>query len=53
MLRRHLVEEKLTRSLIGAFYDVYNTLGFGFLEHIYKEPSKWNCWRWATALGAR
>lgn len=21
--------------MIGAFYEVYNTLGFGFLEHIY------------------
>lgn len=30
-----LVEEELTRSIIGAFYEVYNTLGFGFLEHIY------------------
>jgi GxxExxY protein len=30
-----LIEEKLTHSVIGAFFDVYNTLGFGFLEHIY------------------
>ena len=30
-----LVESKLTRSIIGAFYDVYNNLGYGFLEHIY------------------
>jgi GxxExxY protein len=30
-----LVEEQLTRSIIGAFYEVYNTLGFGFLEHTY------------------
>jgi GxxExxY protein len=30
-----LVAEALTRSIIGAFYEVYNTLGFGFLEHIY------------------
>jgi GxxExxY protein len=30
-----LREEKLTESIIGAFYEVYNTLGFGFLEHIY------------------
>jgi GxxExxY protein len=21
--------------VIGAFYEVYNTLGFGFLEHVY------------------
>lgn len=30
-----LIEEQLTGSIIGAFYEVYNTLGFGFLEHIY------------------
>ena len=30
-----LVEEALTRSIIGALYEVYNTLGFGFLEHLY------------------
>lgn len=31
----HLVEEQLTHAVIGAFYEVYNTLGFGFLEHVY------------------
>jgi GxxExxY protein len=30
-----LIEEKLTQSIIGAFYSVYRTLGFGFLEHVY------------------
>jgi GxxExxY protein len=30
-----LDHEVLTRSVIGAFYKVYNTLGFGFLESIY------------------
>jgi GxxExxY protein len=30
-----LIEERLTHSIIGAFYDVYNALGFGFLEHLY------------------
>jgi GxxExxY protein len=30
-----LIEETLTRSIIGAFYSVYRTLGFGFLEHVY------------------
>jgi len=33
--RVNLFEERLTHSVIGAFFDVYNTLGFGFLEHIY------------------
>ena len=35
MARHELFEEALTRSVIGAFFDVYNTLRFGFLEHIY------------------
>ncbi len=30
-----LVEERLTRSIIRAYYDVYNWLGFGFLENVY------------------
>ena len=30
-----LIEEELTRSVIGAFFEVYNTLGYGFLEHVY------------------
>jgi GxxExxY protein len=30
-----LVEELLTHSVIGGFFEVYNTLGFGFLEEIY------------------
>src|SRR5437899_3198194 len=34
--RLKLLEEELTREIIGAFYDVYNALGFGFLETIYK-----------------
>jgi GxxExxY protein len=35
MTRSWLIEERLTHSIIGAFYDVYNALGFGFLEHLY------------------
>jgi GxxExxY protein len=30
-----LVQATLTGSIIGAFYEVYNTLGFGFLESVY------------------
>ena len=30
-----LIEEELTGSVIGAFFEVYNNVGFGFLEHIY------------------
>ena len=35
MRGRALVEERLTRSVIGAFYAVHRGLGFGFLEHVY------------------
>ncbi len=35
MARGELLEERLTHSVIGAFFEVYNTLGFGFLEHVY------------------
>jgi GxxExxY protein len=35
MTTPHLLEERLTHSVIGAFYRVYNELGFGFLEHVY------------------
>lgn len=31
-----LLEERLTASVINAFFEVYNTLGHGFLEHIFK-----------------
>ena len=30
-----LIQEELTRSVIGAFFEVYNELGFGFLENTY------------------
>ncbi len=35
MARIDLLQEERTHSVIGAFYEVYNTLGFGFLEHFY------------------
>ncbi len=35
MTNHELIEEALTYSVIGAFFEVYNELGFGFLEHLY------------------
>ncbi|MGQ0642742.1 MAG: GxxExxY protein [Gemmatimonadaceae bacterium] len=29
-------EKELTREIIAAFYRVYNTLGYGFLESVYQ-----------------
>ncbi len=33
--RVELYEGELTHSVIGAFYEVHNNLGFGFLERFY------------------
>jgi GxxExxY protein len=31
-----LIHEDLTDRIIGAFYEVYNSLGYGFLEKVYE-----------------
>lgn len=31
-----MIREELTDRIIGAFYKVYNELGFGFLENVYQ-----------------
>jgi GxxExxY protein len=38
-VRRHaqLRHEALTRQILGTFFEVYNELGGGFLESVYKE----------------
>src|SRR4051812_26478242 len=33
--RRGLLEEELSYAINGAFFEVYNELGFGYLESIY------------------
>lgn len=35
MARVKLIHAELTHSVIGSFFEVYYTLGFGFLEHVY------------------
>jgi GxxExxY protein len=35
MARGELIHERTTHSVIGAFFQVYNALGFGFLEAVY------------------
>ena len=32
-----LKHREITDAIIGAFYDVYNELGYGFLESVYRE----------------
>lgn len=31
-----MLQEELSKQIIGAFYKVYNTLGYGFLEKVYE-----------------
>ena len=33
--QHHLIEEALTYSVIGAFYEVYNAFRYGLLERLY------------------
>jgi GxxExxY protein len=35
--RLGLKHEQLTEKIIGVFFDVYNELGYGFLESVYEE----------------
>ena len=35
MSENGLLERKTTAAIIGAFYEVYGKLGYGFLEHVY------------------
>lgn len=35
MTEKALLEQETTNAVIGAFFEVYNNLGFGFLEHVY------------------
>lgn len=41
MARDELKHERLTHSVIGAFFEVYNTLGAGFLEQVYLSALTW------------
>ncbi len=31
-----MLHQEITSAIIGGFYEVYNTLGFGFLEKVYE-----------------
>ena len=35
VMRSALIHEDLTHSVIGAFFEVYRNLGYGFVEHLY------------------
>jgi len=35
-LEMEILEKELTSKIIKAFFNVYNTLGYGFLEKVYE-----------------
>jgi GxxExxY protein len=35
-----MLQEEITGKIINAFYTVYNTLGYGFLEKVYENALK-------------
>ncbi len=35
--KRGFLHSRVTEKILGAFFDVYNELGFGFLESVYVE----------------
>jgi len=35
-MKEKYINNELTEKIIKAFYDVYNELGFGFLENVYQ-----------------
>ena len=40
MSRTQLLHADVTETVIGCFYHVYNTLGYGFLEKVYENALK-------------
>ena len=36
-MKHELIHEELTEKIIGACFEVYNELGFGFLESVYEK----------------
>ena len=37
MTEIEIIERELSYAVVGAFFEVYNTLGYGFLEQLYVE----------------
>jgi len=35
-----MLHQELTNKIIGAYYKVYNSLGYGFLEKVYENALK-------------
>ena len=44
------LHKELTSKVINAFYKVYNTLGYGFLEKVYENAMKIELEKWIFLL---
>jgi hypothetical protein len=47
--RGEIIEKELSREIVAAFFEVYNALGFGFLERHQQRQSL----NYVTAFGLR
>jgi GxxExxY protein len=36
MIMTDLLHKEISKPILGIFYDVYNQLGYGFLEKVYQ-----------------
>ena len=48
-----LIHEELTKATIGAFFEVYNDKGFGFLENVYENAMAYELRRSGSTSSSR
>jgi GxxExxY protein len=51
MARENLLHSEVTDVTIKAFYHVYNTLGYGFLEKVYENALVLTLRKWGLSVG--
>ena len=51
MSENDLLHADITALIIKAFYHVYNTLGYGFLEKVYENALKITLRKWGLTVG--
>ena len=51
MPEEKLLHSDVTELIIKAFYHVYNTLGYGFLEKVYENALKLTLEKWGLSVG--
>ena len=51
MPEEKLLHTDVTELIIKAFYHVYNTLGYGFLEKVYENSLRLTLEKWGLSVG--